>query len=1430
MTNRLICIRTMVLIWLCFVYASDRLPAQETSAEQAKQKAWAKTPKEIAFQNDSQWEDNRWQKADVGPFITGSISAQKGAVLKGIAIRVGDRQQASVCFDTAQLRISAGWTGDFIAFGPRRFGLIEKPRVAGPIFFSTPRQAGWANGNRFRAEPDEYNLRGQQKGIVHLPKEWAAYRGLYLHDKRVVLSYTVATTNVLESPWFVEVGKAAAFIRSLEVGPAQKLLKMRITDDQTAVHVIGDSSARLANPNKGAPVLEIAPHEQTVRIKLLIFRKDLTEEQIAGLVSASGPVEDLSQMIATDSGRYPETAITQGSTTETGGPYVIDTLTLPFENPYRSLLFTAGHDFFSNGDAAVCMVHGDVWVVSGVDRHLKKLRWRRFATGLFQPLGLKIVDDQVYVIGRDQITRLHDRNGDGEADFYENFNNDLWVTGGGHEYVTCLDTDPEGNFYFIHAITGVMRVSPDGSQMTSIATGFRNPNGMTVGPDGTITVAPQQGTWTPESSIILVKPGGYYGFPGPHVTPDRPTGWDLPMCFIPRAMDNSGGAEVWVEGDRWGPLTGKMLQLSFGQCRMLLTLIEKVGDDYQGGTIQFPTVPGDFESGIMRGRFNPLDGQLYVSGLRGWQTRAIRDGCLQRVRYVGGPLHLPIAVKTYTNGLKLTFTEPLDRDMAENPTNYFAEQWNYRYSKEYGSPDISVADPSKHERDEVSVVSATLDQDGRSLFLEMPGRQVVHQLSISWLLRSAAGESFRGRYAHTINVKPTETMPDSRIVRRKIPSLIDDDVLPRLKPGLQFHFQPNKSNQSDSRTARLATLRQSIGKAPTPFLPAGPFSLKVSGTLKTALSGFYEFRLEGTGKGSLAINGKTILGPASDLKESPCTGHPVLLRKGHNRVELTFDSPLAGTAELRLWWKGYGFDWEPVPPDALFHDSGAAELVAGNRRRLGRELFADRHCARCHEAEIGSDGMFEFGLIPPDLSGAGDRFSKNWLAQQMLDPRRMRPEARMPALLGTGEQARRDAADIAAFLTKQHASKPPQQAAAEKLPDGEWLFENLGCITCHHFEPPDQGDDYNRLSLHFAAAKFQPGALAEFLRKPSVHYPGTAMPDYRLSQAESAALERHIRAEAEGKISTEEMDGQKADADRGAKRFTEVGCGQCHAIGEQRPMQAPQRQWTSTAAATGCLSANSAELGAGVPRFGLNDEQRAALVDFIHNGLFSLTAADDIETAGRLFKRLRCAHCHDRDGIRSHRSLVTVEEGSGKLPPALPHLTWAGEKLWASWMRRLLAGELKYESRPWLGTRMPAFGGYAEALSQGLAAEHGIDPTHQPSHQFDPNLVPIGEELSKQTGLDCRQCHGIGPLEPRGDENTQIKQGINFAFLKDRLRGDYYRRFMLNPPRYDINSSMIKLSEDGLTTKLQKYFDADARKQFDALWDYIQSTPPYLQD
>lgn len=689
--------------------------------------------------------DNRWSRSEIGPFLASIVPLpDQPPVAKGLSIRVGEKQQATVCYDTATLTMRAAWQGGFLHFDPARFGLIAAPRPDGEMLFVSP-------------------------ALARSPADAFRYEGFTVRDGRVVFRAAVGAIGLLETPWAETNGDALAISRAFEIESSEQPVTLPLgsgagtiqmstdTDWTIATVTSGDRTVAFAT-RTGDGTLEAAagnvvsltvPGSKTRRVAKVLQWGGPRDALPAfrELLRASPRASPLQSMTEPGKLRWNAEIVTGGTLGIGEGPYVLDTLTLPFENPYRALLFVTGHDFFSNGDLAVCTAHGDVWRVAGVDDSLARLVWRRYATGLFQPLGLKIVDDRVHVLGRDQITRLHDRNSDGEADLYECFHQRYLTSPGGHDYVACLDTDAEGNFYFVHATQGLLKVSKNGERLERVATGFRNPNGMGIGPSNVLTVAPQEGEWTPASAIFEVRHGGYYGYGGPKITDDRPLGYDPPLCWIPRLMDNSSGGQVWVTSDRWGPLNGQMLHLSYGKCRMMLVPREVVDGQPQGGTVEFPL---DFDSGICRGRFSPHDGQFYVSGLRGWASAAVQDGCLQRVRYTGSPIDMPVAVRTLKNGLALTFTRPLDRAAAERADSYAIQQWNYLYGKQYGSPEYRVSDPKAEGRDEVDVLSATL-LDERTVFLEMADVRPVMQMSVACTIAAADGTPVRQTLAYTIN-------------------------------------------------------------------------------------------------------------------------------------------------------------------------------------------------------------------------------------------------------------------------------------------------------------------------------------------------------------------------------------------------------------------------------------------------------------------------------------------------------------------------------------------------------------------------------------------------------------------------------------------------------------------------------------------------------
>ena len=515
-------------------------------------------------------------------------------------------------------------------------------------------------------------------------------------------------------------------------------------------------------------LLRIPALSKTTTFQLAIFsgaKSDLARFESAARRPARLP--DLKRLCEGGPRRWGSPLEVAGKLGVSDAPYVVDTITVPEENPFKSWIRCSGVDFFSDGRAAVCSLSGDVWIVSGLDEKLSHVTWQRFATGLYQPLGLRIVKDQVYVTCRDELVRLQDLNKDGEADFYECFNNDITITDHYHEFVLDLQTDLEGNFYFAkggnlgeaelpHHGT-LLKVSRDGSKLDVFATGLRAPNGLGVGPQDQITVSDNEGNWVPSSRVNLVKQGGFYGHVFTAHTEKPPTSFDPPLFWLPHSyeVDNSSGGQVWVTSDKWGPLQGHMMHTSYGACLLFHVMHEEVNGVAQAAIFKLPL---SFDSGIMRGRFHPKDGQLYVCGLNVWQsasrTGTNKRGIFQRVRYTGKPVQMPAAFHVKKNGLEITFTTPLDPTSASDAQNYGLEQWNYKWTSNYGSPEFKISNPDEKGHDSIDIKSVRLSQDNQTVFLELADVKPVMQMKLKYNIQAKDGAGLKQEIFNTINAVP----------------------------------------------------------------------------------------------------------------------------------------------------------------------------------------------------------------------------------------------------------------------------------------------------------------------------------------------------------------------------------------------------------------------------------------------------------------------------------------------------------------------------------------------------------------------------------------------------------------------------------------------------------------------------------------------------
>ncbi len=557
---------------------------------------------------------------DHGPFVSSTISTDPQAtssifVYKGIAVKVGAEQDAVMVFDTDLLRVAHAWTGGFLKWYPARDGLQEFPSPDGFSHFETGQRPGWSINKSF-SDP-----RGWKYGPV--PKTLGAYHGLYLHGNELAFSYRIGSTEILESPGYRELQGRSVFTRTFNVSKTSDTLSLQLLQSPDGlsaelemvylsltsgyVRIQSGSQLRLVG-FRGLPrqvgwrleerhlILDLPSLDEPLHFEIAIgpIISISDEDSLITYLKDSSDVKDLS-LFQTPQDAQWGILETQIKTGVEEGAFVVDELTLPLTNPWNSFLRFTGVDFLSDGRAVVTSLSGEVWLVDGLRAESKTLRWKRFATGLSQPHGVKVVEDRIYVTGRDQITLLHDRNGDDEADFYENFNNDVMAATNFHAFTMNLDTDSKGNFYFAKATPwppvskfgvnaevtphhGVLfRMPPDGSMLEIVATGLRNPNGLSIGPNDEILYSDNEGNWVPTSKVHRIKPGGFHGFMYSAHQEPKPVDFEKPILWVQHFIDNSTSAPIFIDSKTWpSELQGQLLLNSYGRGNLSLVLKEDV--------------------------------------------------------------------------------------------------------------------------------------------------------------------------------------------------------------------------------------------------------------------------------------------------------------------------------------------------------------------------------------------------------------------------------------------------------------------------------------------------------------------------------------------------------------------------------------------------------------------------------------------------------------------------------------------------------------------------------------------------------------------------------------------------------------------------------------------------------------------------------------
>lgn len=392
-------------------------------------------------------------------------------------------------------------------------------------------------------------------------------------------------------------------------------------------------------------------------------------------------------------------------------------------------------------------------------------RVTRIAEGLQEPLGLTTIGDRIFVLQKQELTELIDTNGDDIIDEYRNVSSDWPSSSNFHSFAFGLMHRDQA-FYFLLSICvlpggascpdqlptqgKLLRADYEGN-VEVIASGFRTPNGIGLGPDNAIYVTDNQGDWLPASKLVRIEEGNFYGS---RAVPDENIMARVetpPVVWLPQDEVGNSPTEPLLLQE--GPYAGQMIHGDVYNGGIKRVFIEQVNGKPQGAAFHFSA---GFQAPVNRLIRGP-DGAIYIGevGSRpNWGEYDKPWHGLERLTYTGDHAFEMRTVKARSNGFDIELTEPLAANIELKPEDLMAKQWFYYPNEQYGGP--------KYDESALSVTQLTVSEDRRTLRAELsqlkPG--YVIYLRLDDRLRSASNKSMWTREAwYTLNALPPLTQP-----------------------------------------------------------------------------------------------------------------------------------------------------------------------------------------------------------------------------------------------------------------------------------------------------------------------------------------------------------------------------------------------------------------------------------------------------------------------------------------------------------------------------------------------------------------------------------------------------------------------------------------------------------------------------------------------
>lgn len=370
---------------------------------------------------------------------------------------------------------------------------------------------------------------------------------------------------------------------------------------------------------------------------------------------------------------------------------------------------------------------GEVYILEGVETgDSTQIKIKTMAKGLAEPLGLAVVEGEIFVLQKQELTQLIDHDGDEVTDEYRSICNSFDVSVDFHEFAFGL-VYKDGYFYANLSMPmrlmanekplpdrgKTLKIAKDGSY-EEIIYGLRTPNGIGMGVDEELFVTDNQGQWLPANKFIHVNSGDFHGMRWG--LPDSLQNLRMvpPAVWLPQNEIANSPSEPSLLYD--GPYKNQMIFGDVTHGGIKRVFLETINGAYQGAVFRFTQ---GLNVGINRIRRGP-DGALYAGGVGmggGWGWNETRHG-LQRLKYNEKVTFEMLAIRARPYGFEIEFTEPLASGQGDSPADYSVEQWWYKPTQAYGGP--------KMDLEVLKATEIKVSTDRKKVRLTIPGLKKEH--------------------------------------------------------------------------------------------------------------------------------------------------------------------------------------------------------------------------------------------------------------------------------------------------------------------------------------------------------------------------------------------------------------------------------------------------------------------------------------------------------------------------------------------------------------------------------------------------------------------------------------------------------------------------------------------------------------------------------